>query len=107
MQGTNWGQAFQVFLYGFSGVFFCLLILLMGIKIFSKISIWAQETFGKKKAEEEVKIPTEYEVMKATISVEDKLPEYVFTIPDSFVEYPMIAGDKNLVDKKEKEEETD
>lgn len=107
MQGANWGQAFQVFLYGFSGVFFCLVILLMGIKIFSKISIWAQETFGKKRVEEEVKLPTEYEVMKATISVENKLPEYLFTIPDSFVEYPMIESHKELANGKEREGGTD
>jgi hypothetical protein len=99
MQGTNWGQAFEVFLYGFSGVFFCLIILLMGIKIFSRISIWAQSTFGKKKEEKEVKLPAEYEAMKEAISTEAKLPEYVFSIPDSFVEYP-IEGEKQELKEK-------
>ncbi len=104
MQVTNWGQAFEVFVYGFSGVFFCLLALLIGIRIFSAVSMRLEENLRKKeKKEEVVKLPAEYDAMKETISSENKLPEYVFVIPESFVEYPMAEGEKTVPDGKKEE----
>lgn len=105
MQVTNWGQAFEVFVYGFSGVFFCLLVLLIGIKIFSAVSMRLEEKLRKKEEKEEaVKLPAEYDAMKETISSENKLPEYVFAIPESFVEYPITEGDKTMPDGKKGEQ---
>jgi len=44
---TNWMNAFRVFVFGFGGVFLCLLILTTAIRINGSI---IQKLFSKKKA---------------------------------------------------------
>ncbi|MCD6352670.1 MAG: hypothetical protein J7M06_00455 [Proteobacteria bacterium] len=44
---TNWTNAFQVFAFGFGGVFLCLLILTTAIQVNGSI---IHKLFGKKKA---------------------------------------------------------